>query len=140
MTPAEMAEIHAACFVTPAPWSPDTFATYASDPLTICAFLHRGFGILRVVADEAELLTLAVSPDQQRRGIARALLHKLSQAAAAQGATTLFLEVNAQNAPAIALYRSEGFIQSGERTGYYRTPDGQRQDALLFSTQLRHCV
>jgi [ribosomal protein S18]-alanine N-acetyltransferase len=49
-----------------------------------------------------------------------------------RGAESAFLEVSAENAPAIALYESAGFAKAGLRRGYYQTPEGQRIDALVL--------
>ncbi|HXG80643.1 MAG TPA: GNAT family N-acetyltransferase, partial [Sphingomicrobium sp.] len=71
-----------------------------------------GFSLVRRVADEAELLLLAVDPDYQRRGIGQALLDDFIAAALAHGAHRLHLEVRDGN-PALSLYRSAGFVAAG---------------------------
>ena len=92
---------------------------YSGTPLLI-AFQGKvpaGFCAWRqTMADEAELLNLAVDPAHRRCGVASALLKALC--AAASG--TLYLEVSEQNAPAIALYLSHGWSQTGRRKGYYQ--------------------
>ena len=91
---------------------------YSGTPLLI-AFLGAvpaGFCAWRQTAsDEAEMLNLAVDPAHRRCGVASALLRALSQAASG----TLYLEVSEHNAPAIALYLSHGWSQTGLRKGYY---------------------
>ena len=84
-----------------------------------------------IVCDEAELLTLGVAPGWQRRGIAGRLLDHLFAEARAAGCTQVFLEVRASNAAARALYARHGFVQVGERAGYYATGAG-REDALVL--------
>lgn len=79
-----------------------------------------GYAGLARVGDEAEVHTLAVDPVHQGRGIGRALLRELLDHAVG---TTVFLEVRTDNEPAITLYRSEGFVVTGTRRGYYR-PSG----------------
>ena len=49
----------------------------------------------------------------------------LRQAANA-GARAMFLEVDRDNAAALALYVRFGFVKVGERPGYYRRWDGSR--------------
>lgn len=66
---------------------------------------------------EYEVHTIGVDPAYQGRGIGRQLLHRLFEFA--DGAT-IFLEVRTDNAPAIALYESEGFGRVGVRKRYYR--------------------
>lgn len=67
---------------------------------------------------EAEVHTIGVDPAEQGRGTGRALLRGLLAAADALDAET-FLEVRVDNAPALALYRSEGFGVVGTRRRYY---------------------
>lgn len=78
-----------------------------------------GFALLRIVADEAELLTVAVAPARRRGGIAGALLTEGLREAAARGAARVFLEVGTRNAAARALYDKHGFVKLSERRGYY---------------------
>ncbi|MBL8562090.1 MAG: GNAT family N-acetyltransferase [Gemmobacter sp.] len=136
MTPEAMAALHARCFTTPRPWSAAEFATLRADPL--CFALTEPDGLLwgRAVAGEAELLTLAVAPEARRQGIAARLLAGFLAQAAARQAETAFLEVAADNAPALALYQRGGFAAAGRRRGYYRRPDGAALDALVMTRAL----
>ena len=88
-----------------------------------------GFSLQRVIADEAELLLLAVAPAWQRRGIGRALLGHFIDDARARGAHRLHLEVRDGN-PAIRMYRLAGFDLAGRRSKYYHGADGQLFDAV----------
>lgn len=92
--------------------------------------LH-GFAMTRTVADDAELLLLAVLPDQRGQGIGRALLRQAIADAKARGAVRLCLEMRAQN-DATALYVSEGFVKCGERRNYYVGRGGERFDAHTY--------
>jgi ribosomal-protein-alanine N-acetyltransferase len=92
-----------------------------------------GWGGVLVAADQAEILTVGVVPAAQRRGLARRMLAALSEEAHRRGARELFLEVRVDNAPAIALYESEGFTRIGHRRGYY---DHGRVDALTMRKAL----
>ncbi len=127
---AVLEAFHAACFAPGARWSAASFATLLALPGYV-GLLNpaAGFVLGRVAADEAELLTLAVLPDRRREGIGRALLRGWLRIAVAQGATTLFLEVEDGNASALALYVAEGLCQTGRRRAYY--PSGA--DALLYA-------
>jgi ribosomal-protein-alanine N-acetyltransferase len=93
------------------------------------------FALARTAADEAELLTLAVAPRARRRGVGAALVEAVAGAAAAAGARRLFLEVAADNAAALALYRGAGFAPVGQRPAYYRRGAGV-VDALVFARDL----
>lgn len=90
-----------------------------------------GFALLRTVADEAELLLIAVAPDHGRRGVGRALLDAFIDHARTHGASRVHLEVRDGN-PAAALYRSAHFVAAGRRRGYYHGGGGQF-DALTFA-------
>lgn len=136
MTPDALARIHAACFDTPPPWPAPEIAAVLSGPGAYLCEEAGGFAIGRVIADEAELLTLAVAPVARRRGLGRRLLARIIEEAAARGARTLFLEVAAQNDAAISLYLAEGFVESGRRRGYYRRPGLPPVDALVLTRVL----
>ena len=86
----------------------------------------------RVIADEAELLTLAVCPQCRRTGLARELVQRFADHAAGAGATSAFLEVAADNLPAQALYAATRWQPSGRRRDYY----APGMDALILSLRL----
>ncbi len=119
-------------------WSASDWARYGADERVVAlgAFAEDGSlaGVLliRVVADEAELLTIAVAATWRRRGIGEGLLAAGLAEAARRGATSVHLEVAADNAPALRLYRRTGFCRSGRRAGYYSRPAG-RIDAVLMT-------
>lgn len=94
-----------------------------------------GFALNRIIADEAELLLLAVSPSFRRLGIATALIERSRMVTRQRKGFRLHLEVRHNN-PAIELYRKAGFILVGRRPGYYRGIDGQIHDALTLSCSL----
>jgi len=133
VTPAALAAIHAACFTVPRPWSAAELADLIASHSTLLAEASDGFALARVAADEAELLTIAVRPEARGRGLGSALLRDVLAAAAARGAGRMVLEVAADNAAALALYRREGFAECGRRRGYYAAPDGRRIDALIMA-------
>lgn len=93
-----------------------------------------GFALARTIADEAELLLLAVAPGHHRRGIGSRLLDDFMDRAREGGAAKVHLEVRDGN-PAIAMYRAAGFLPVGRRRNYYRGADGSRFDALTFARQ-----
>ena len=124
MTTQDMATLHAQCFqAAPRPWSAQEFAAYVKDANALVHCIEGGFGVARVIADEAELLTLAVDPARRRQGIGDALVQCLCVGAKAAGAQDMFLEVAADNAAACALYSKYGFAQVGRRPAYYAGTD-----------------
>lgn len=89
--------------------------------------------VASILPPKAELETIAVAPESQRQGIGRQILTALMDALKAVGVDELLLEVRSSNLPAIALYRAQGFVQSGLRPGYYLDPV---EDAVLMGLSL----
>jgi ribosomal-protein-alanine N-acetyltransferase len=94
-----------------------------------------GFSLVRSIADEAELLLIAVAPDHHRRGIGRCLLDDFLERARNDGIARVHLEVRDGN-PAVGMYRSAGFSPVGRRRNYYRGQDGKRYDAVTLAYHL----
>lgn len=63
------------------------------------------------------------------------LLEQVIDEVEKRGVATLWLEVRASNAAAIALYESLGFNEATIRRNYYPTADG-REDALIMALPL----
>ncbi|GAA1351028.1 ribosomal protein S18-alanine N-acetyltransferase [Falsarthrobacter nasiphocae] len=90
------------------------------------------YGGIMCVPPIADIQTIGVAREAQGRGLGRALLRRLVEASRARGAEDILLEVREDNAPARALYESEGFSQIHVRKRYYR--DGC--DALIMQLKL----
>lgn len=103
---------------------PPHIALVASEADGVCAF-----AVATVAADVAELETLAIAPASRRRGLARQLLRTLAVELRRAFVTELWLEVRLSNLPAIALYRTFGFEETGRRARYYSQPI---EDAALM--------
>jgi ribosomal-protein-alanine N-acetyltransferase len=88
-----------------------------------------GWAGIRILGQEAEILTVGVIPAARRQGIARQLMAVLLDEARARRAVEVFLEVRADNVAAQSLYESEGFLVLGRRSGYY---DHGRMDAITM--------
>jgi ribosomal-protein-alanine N-acetyltransferase len=131
-----MAVLHAACFHRPPPWSERAIAALLDTPGAFAVTTAHGFALGRSAADEVELLTLAVSPDARRQGQGRALLRAFEQAARDRGAKDAFLEVAADNAAALALYRAAGYVPAGRRPDYYAGSGLPKVDALVLRRAL----
>ena len=132
MTPEDMARLHQSAFTRQRGWSAQEFRALLAQPGVLQISASNGFGLIRVIAPEAELLTIAVSPNAQGQGLGGRLLRSVLKTAEAFGASEVFLEVAAENAPALALYDRAGFARIGTRPHYYRYPDGSREDAILM--------
>lgn len=91
-----------------------------------------GFVSLRLAAGFCEILNVAVHPTWCRKGIgSRLLAHALADVRA-RGGEKATLEVNAQNAAAVALYAKAGFQKLGVRKKFYNGTD----DALIMGVNL----
>ena len=136
MTPAEMAALHAKCFTTPRPYKTSEFESTLKGIGVFAITRPHGFLIGRVIADQSELITLAVDPDFRRQGIARELVDAFIGTSHRMGAEMAFLEVSETNTAAQTLYESFDFIENDRRVGYYRTPKGSRLDAITMMRDL----
>jgi len=129
-----MAAIHASAFTAADAWGRDVFGLQLALP-NVFGLLHRlgGFILMRVAADEAEVLTLAVAPAVRRSGLGRTLLHDACKHAATNGARVVFLEVSVRNTAALALYTGAGFTEAGRRLHYY----SDDADALVLRLDMQ---
>ncbi len=127
---ARLAAIHASAFDEV--WGEQAFADLLAQPGMFGLATDAGLILCRLTLDEAEVVTLAVAPAARRQGQARALMESAMTVLLGLGAQTLFLEVSAENPPAINLYAGLGFEQVGRRKAYYA--DGS--DALVMRLSL----
>jgi [ribosomal protein S18]-alanine N-acetyltransferase len=86
--------------------------------------------------DDAELMTIGVSPKFRRQGLAKQLLTSLLERSNSQGARRMILEVRVDNDPALQLYQSFHFKRLGIRKRYYQ-PEGI--DAYTMGLNLDGC-
>ncbi len=131
MSPAEMARIHAAAFPNRRVWRMEDFQDFLNDPYVTLAATDHGFALGKTVAQEVEILTVAVDPAHQGQGHGRQVVQDLLKFTKT-AANAAFLEVSAENGPAMALYLQLGFVEVGRRKGYYATTSGAREDALVL--------
>jgi [ribosomal protein S18]-alanine N-acetyltransferase len=113
-------------------WSRDSLVDSAAQGMAWVAELDghvAGILIGRLVADEFEILNLAVEGRYRRRGVATKLLSVALETARTAGALKTYLEVRASNLGGIALYRHLGFNEYGRRPNYYHEP---AEDAVLL--------
>jgi ribosomal-protein-alanine N-acetyltransferase len=136
---AAFAVLHGASFRRG--WSEDEFERLLVDRSVLA---HRaalgprtvGFIVSRIVAGEAEILSVAVARAQQGRGLARRLLDLHLRRLAGLGVTTVFLEVDDDNVPARRLYARGAFREVGRRDGYYPRPGSAAGAALVLRRDL----
>lgn len=134
-----LSELHRQCFAEV--WNADEIRTLITT-LGAFAVVARiagdvaGYALVRVAADEGEILALGVVPEQRRGGVARELVAALTFHAIVRGARRMVLEVSVDNPAGKALYAAAGFTPVGHRRDYYRRPEGGAVDALIMACEL----
>ena len=139
MTAADLNEVLAieqASFKTP--WKREHFECELSGRYSLPFVAELGGRVIGYVClttlfEEAQILDIAVSPEQRGRGIAGVLMEHACAVAREMHAEVLSLEVRASSYAAIALYRRSGFRQVGIRVNYYDSAE----DALLMEKSLK---
>ena len=117
----------------PSPWKRDAFLSELHNPHSCFWVVEKAGNIIGYlccwfVADEGEILNVAIDPGYRRCGLGKILVREMITVAGQKGVRTLYLEVRVSNSPAITLYKSFGFCEIGTRRRYYA--DGE--DALLM--------
>lgn len=79
-----------------------------------------GYAGLDLAGETGDVMTIAVAPVAQGRGLGHHLLGELVRRAEVSGIRSLLLEVRADNAPARRLYERNGFDEISVRRRYYR--------------------
>jgi ribosomal-protein-alanine N-acetyltransferase len=135
-----VARLHAASFYRG--WPRQDIEAYLIDPdtptLVACDSRRRiaGFAMLRLLGDDAELMTIAVEPKYRSKGVATALLRACFEDLRMTPSKRMILEVAADNPAAIKVYSRLGFTRLSERQGYYARPDGQPATAIVMARTL----
>jgi len=80
-----------------------------------------GYVSFRYVADEGDVVTIAVDTSVQKQGVGTAMMDWLETTAKVRGLKNLFLEVRSDNIPAIAMYLARDFERIDLRRNYYDT-------------------
>jgi ribosomal-protein-alanine N-acetyltransferase len=120
--------LHAAAFQRG--WSGEEFERLLMHGRTLAGFI-----LSRVVAGEAEILSVAVAASWRGRGLAGRLLDVHLRRLAGLGVRTVFLEVDQHNVAARRLYHRASFGEVGRREGYYPRPQGA-STALVLRREL----
>ena len=117
----------------PVPWQREHFQHEIAAPHSFPFIAEyngilAGYVCLMSLFEEAQILDIAVAPEQRGNGVARKLLDYAIKLAREKDAEVLALEVRASNFAAINLYERCGFVRSGLRCKYY---EGM-EDAVLM--------
>jgi [ribosomal protein S18]-alanine N-acetyltransferase len=130
--------LHGACFETP--WDNRSISEILAMPGAGALIIGtgdqpQGFALFRLAADEAEIISIGVSPKARRCGQAGRLLRAITGRASKQGAVKIFLEVGEDNLAARGLYEKGGFKIVGRRKGYYNHA-AEKSDALIYALEI----
>jgi ribosomal-protein-alanine acetyltransferase len=114
-------------------WSANSFREQAEAPGGIVLAAYCGEKLAGLIAgftasDTGEILTVSVSPEYRRQGIARQLITAFLEQVP-EGTENIALEVRRSNAAAIGLYKSFGFEDAGVRKRFYTDPE---EDAIVM--------
>ena len=91
-----------------------------------------GFAGILLIIDEVNIMNIVVRKDKRNLGIGSLLLEKIIDFSEIHNATSITLEVNEKNIPAIKLYKKYGFKQVGLRRKYYNNEDNAILMDLVF--------
>lgn len=92
-----------------------------------------GFGGIMTVADEAELLNIAIDERERGKGIASMIMKQLLNDAKSRDCVRMLLEVRSKNDVARHLYRKLDFSELTVRKNYYSNPS---DDAVIMERKL----
>lgn len=122
-----------------APWSSDDFLVASERNLSLRVAEEEGavYGLIafRMIADEAEILNLAVDMSRRRQGTGSRLIEDVIAACKAASVRNIFLEVRESNEPARKFYARMGFTEADRRRQYYRQPV---EDALVLVRKVEY--
>lgn len=137
MTAADLPTAHRIECQSPSPWSHKQLAEELTFPGALQLACRSasgnalvGFLLGRLFHGEAEILKIAAAREFQRQRIASSLLQSFLSLAGQRGVNRFYLELRAQNAPALALYEKHDFEMTGRRRNYYTAP---KDDALCMT-------
>lgn len=139
MTKADVLAVYqlsSICFTMP--WSKAAIEKEMDNPVATYFVAEQdqeiiGYSGLWLMADEAEVINIAVSPKYQGKGVGSQLLEALLSMAKSLNTIQVFLEVRVSNEAALALYKKHGFNELGRRKNYYHEPT---EDAINMGCQL----
>lgn len=119
------------------PWVRDELERLISDGNKICLVMEYENKIVcyvgaETVLDECNVGNIVTDRKYRGKGFATNLMNKLMSDLKQRGIVKVFLEVEHDNMPAIALYEKTGFTRYGQRRDYY----GAGRNAVLMSLEL----
>ena len=119
------------------PWSETSFIEESKNRRSIfkVAEINNeviGYIVVKVLLDEAEILSIATKPLFRKKGVATALLREVLFRLK-DTLKVCYLEVRVSNRKALNFYKKFGFKKCGIRKNYYIFP---QEDSLLMKLDL----
>lgn len=131
----DLADIESAAFSKP--WSRNALAEELQNPLAVFYVAEDtdtkravGYAGMHHILDEGYITNIVINTGYRRKGIARALIGKLTEYAHSHELTRITLEVRVSNTAAISLYENFRFQRDGIRPNFYDSP---KEDAVIYS-------
>lgn len=97
-------------------------------------FVHQlqGFLLLRVIEDEAEILSIGVKKRVRRNGIGKYLIEQAKRFSTLHQLKSILLEVAETNRNAVGFYKKQGFLKIGIRNNYYVFSGKNKKNAIIM--------
>ena len=102
-------------------------------------FIHQlqGFLLLRVIQDEAEILSIGVKQRVRRNGIGKYLMEQAKRFSTLHQLRSILLEVAETNRNAVGFYKKQGFLKIGIRNNYYVFSAKNKKNALIMHLPIK---
>ena len=102
-------------------------------------FVHQlqGFLLLRVIEDEAEILSIGVKKRVRRNGIGKYLIEQAKRFSTLHQLRSILLEVAETNRNAVGFYKKQGFLKIGIRNNYYVFSGKNKKNALIMQLPIK---
>ena len=103
------------------------------------SFVHQlqGFLLLRVIGDEAEILSIGVKKRVRRNGIGKYLIEQAKRFSTLHQLRSILLEVAETNRNAVGFYKKQGFLKIGIRNNYYVFSGKNKKNALIMHLPIK---
>jgi ribosomal-protein-alanine N-acetyltransferase len=94
-----------------------------------------GFLLYIAIADQADVINLAILPSFQKQGVAKKLVLAMEEELCKRGTSEVFLEVRQSNINAQNFYKKIGFEEISKRKNYYHHPS---EDAIILRKRIKY--
>lgn len=119
-------------------WSESAFRSETVKPNGIVLYIEEDCRVVALLSGytavgEADITSVAVSPEYRRRGLAGCLIEAF-ESLLPEDTESIFLEVRESNSEALSLYGKRGFERLSVRKDFYADP---RENAVVMQKKLK---